>query len=147
MVSRRYRTPLFPMPCRIAPRPGPSENLWTRLPDDSLACACGNRTAGGSAPSSPDSQAAALRRIVQAVMAEVPVRRQFVSGRVGWTVQHAQSESGLWLVSAFGEMRLLRLGAAELPNPKQLAAASEKQLQDWLARSDLVPWGPTRRTP
>jgi hypothetical protein len=80
-------------------------------------------------------------------MAKVPVQRQFVSERVGWTVQHAQSESGLWLVSAFGEMRLLRLSEAELPSMKQLAAASEKQLEDWLRRSEVVPWSPAKGTP
>ena len=68
-------------------------------------------------------------------MTETPVRRHFVSQRVAWTARRISLPSGIRFVSAFGEARVLPLERSELPTDEQMAAASERQLEDWLVHS------------
>jgi hypothetical protein len=63
----------------------------------------------------------------------VPVQRHFTCERIGWTARRQVRPPAIRFRSAFGEVRLLRLEDAL--TEEQLASASEKQLHDWLRRS------------
>lgn len=73
-------------------------------------------------------------------MAEVPVQRHFVFERVRWTACRQSKPPGIRFLSAFGEERVLRLDRSALPTDAQLASAPEKELQDWLGRSQRETW-------
>ncbi len=66
-------------------------------------------------------------------MTYVPVQRHFTCERIAWTARRQVRPPAIRFRSAFGEVRWLRLD--EVLTEEQLASASEKQLHDWLRRS------------